>query len=176
MSGKIIGGILLASALIAGIAIYYLQIYAFYDEIQASGASDVELTLLATGQPEPILHTKFEAIDSESSPIRFRACFSTDLSQAFLTETFELYGDAEPRVAPGWFECFDAEAIGAQIADGSALVFTGQRNIEYGIDRVVAITADGRGFIWHEINECGDKAYDGSPLGKDCPERDAESN
>ncbi len=176
MNGKILGGGVVSIALIAGVAMYYLQIYAFYDEVPATGTRDVELTLLATGEPEPILYDSFRAIDSESSPIRYRACFTTSVSQAFLSETFEFYDGAQPRVAPGWFDCFDAEAIGAQIADGSALVFTGQRNIEYGIDRVVAITADGRGYVWHEINECGDKAYDGSPLGKDCPERDAGSN
>ena len=91
---------------------------------------------------------------------------------ATLTETFEPYEGASPRTAPGWFDCFDAEAIGTAITAGDALVFTGQRNLEYGIDRVVAITADGRGYVWHEVNDCGDKAYDGSPLGEDCPPRD----
>jgi len=172
MSGKIVGIVLVLCGLVAGIAVYYLQLYHFYEEVQASGTDDVQLTLMASGAPESILYENFEAIDADSSPIRYRACFTTPMSIPMLTETYEPYEGAEPRVAPGWFGCFDAEAIGAEIAAGTALVFTGQRNLEFGIDRVVAITDDGRGYVWHEVNECGDKAYDGSPLGKDCPERD----
>ena len=55
--------------------------------------------------------------------------------------------------------------------EGTALVFAGQRNLEFGIDRVVAITEDGRGYVWHEINDCGDKVFDGQPPGEDCPEQ-----
>ena len=83
---------------------------------------------------------------------------------------------AAPRNAPPWFDCFDAEAIGEDIRNRRAYVFVSQRNLEFGIDRVVAVTDDGRGYIWHEVNDCGDKAYDGSPLGEDCPERDLGGN
>ncbi|MEM6308196.1 MAG: DUF6446 family protein, partial [Pseudomonadota bacterium] len=76
------------------------------------------------------------------------------------------------RNAPNWFDCFDASQIGADLEQGTATAFTGVRNYEYGIDRVVAIYPDGRGFIWHQINDCGDKLYDGSPASADCPERE----
>ena len=175
MSGKIIGVLIVSIALIAGVAMYYLQVYGFYEEVAADNAQ-VELTNLATGAPEPIVFDGFRAIDADSSPIRYRACFTTPLSLPMLTETFELYEGAEPRNAPGWFGCFDAAAIGAEIAAGNALVFTGQRNIEYGIDRVVAITGDGRGFVWHEVNDCGDKLYDGSPKSTNCPDRQEGQN
>ena len=88
-----------------------------------------------------------------------------------VTETGEIFEDAEPLTAPGWFDCFDAEAIAAELRTGTAIAFTGTRNFEYGIDRVVAITSDGRGYVWHQVNECGDKLYDGTPAGDDCPER-----
>ena len=164
-------GVIVMCGVIAGIAIYYLQIYHFYEEIPASGHGDVQLTNLVTGQPEPIIADDFQAIDADSSPIRYRACFTTPMSIPMLTETYEPYEGAVPRTAPGWFDCFDAEAIGQEIDAGTALVFTAQRNLEFGIDRVVAITEGGRGYVWHEINDCGDKAYDGSPLGEDCPPR-----
>lgn len=157
------------SALVAGAAIYYLQIYGFYDEVPANGSTDVEMTSLVSEAPEPILYDSFRAIDADSSPIRYRACFTTTLSQALLTETYMPYEGAEPRNAPGWFDCFDAADIGAEIEAGTALVFLGERNITYGIDRVVAVTADGRGYVWHEINKCGEKAYDGSPKDPTCP-------
>ncbi len=172
MAGKIIAGLIVVVALVFGAVVYYAQIYHFYEEVKAQGVEDVQLVVMATGEPEPILYDSFKAIDAESSPIRYRACFTTTMSIPMLTETYELYENASPRVAPGWFDCFDAEAIGEEIDAGRAFVFTSQRNFEYGIDRVVAITDDGRGYVWHEINECGDKAYDGTPLGDDCPERE----
>lgn len=169
--GKFLAIITLVVSVVGGAAMYYLQEYYYYVDVPATGHGDVMLTNLVSGQPEPIIADDFRAIDADSSPIRYRACFTTPLSIAMLTETFEPYEGAEPRNGPKWFDCFDAKAIGEQIEAGTALVFTSQRNLEFGIDRVVAITNDGRGYVWQEINECGAKAYDGTPLGEDCPER-----
>ncbi len=175
MTGKILTIVIAVSALIAGVAMYYLQVYAYYETVTPNGVDDVQLTTL-DGTRETILYEDFQAIDAESSPIRFRACFTTQTPLSTLKSTYEQYMGAAPRNAPGWFDCFDAEAIGDEISNGRALVFTSQRNLEFGIDRVVAITEDGHGYIWHEINECGDKAYDGTPLGEDCPERETGGN
>jgi hypothetical protein len=167
VTGKVLGIILLLSGLVAGAGMYYLQVFHYYedapiqDSVRLTGADGAAIAL-------PV--RAFTAIDAESSPIRYRACFETDASPDSLGA--ELYPGAAPRRAPFWFECFDADAIAEAVAAGNATVFTGQRNREFGIDRVVAITADGRGYVWHEINDCGDKAYDGSPLGEDCPPRD----
>lgn len=168
--GQFLAGFTVISALLAGGAMYYLQVYAFYDEVTPTG-DDVQLVSLVSGAPEPILFEDFKAIDADSSPIRFRACFKTEMSHSLLSETFEPFENAVPRNAPGWFECFDAEALGTELDAGTALTFLGQKNIAYGVDRVVAITEDGRGYIWHELNECGEKAYDGSPVGEACPPR-----
>lgn len=169
-TGKLMAGAIVVCGLVAGVAIYYLQVYHFYEEVVPTGTDDVMLTRL-DGTPEAIPYGDFRAIDAESSPIRYRACFTTTLTPEEAEALYEPYEGAEPRVAPGWFDCFDAEALGAQIAAGTARVFTTRRNREFGIDRVVAITDDGRGYAWHEINDCGDKAYDGTPLGDDCPDR-----
>ncbi|TNF20442.1 MAG: histidine kinase [Rhodobacteraceae bacterium] len=171
MSGKIIAGAIVMIALLAGALVYYMQIYAYYDAVTPTGTDDVMLVSLSTGAPEPILYEGFRAIDADSSPIRYRACFTTPHSLAMLTETYQAYDKAEPRVAPGWFDCFDAEAIGQEITAGTALTFLGQKNVAYGVDRVVAITDDGRGYVWHELNDCGDKAYDGTVVGEECPPR-----
>ncbi|MBR9652828.1 DUF6446 family protein [Thalassovita aquimarina] len=169
MIGKLLAGFIVVTALLAGVAMYYLQVYAYYDEVAASGTNDVQMTSLVSGLPEPILYDGFKAIDSDSSPIRYRACFTTRMSQAMLTETYELYDGAVPLVAPGWFDCFDAKALGAELENGTALAFAGQRNIQYGVDRVVAVTADGRGYVWHQINHCGEVVFDGKPAPEDCP-------
>ncbi|MGH1577440.1 DUF6446 family protein [Planktotalea sp.] len=169
--GQFLAGFTVFAALAAGGAMYYLQVYAFYDEITPSG-DDVQLVSLVSGEPEPILFDDFRAIDADSSPIRYRACFTTPMSHALLSETYEAVEKAEPRNAPVWFDCFDAEALGAELIEGTALTFLSHKNIAYGVDRVVAITEDGRGYAWHELNECGAKAYDGSPVGEACPPRE----
>ena len=145
MNGSLIAMVLVASGAIAGGAMYYLQVYGYYTEVEALPGEDVKLTSLMSGQPEAILYEEFQAIDAESSPLRYRACFRTEQSQALLTETFEIYDDPVPTVAPGWFECFNAEDVGAALEDERAMAFLGARNIIYGFDRVVAVTDDGQG-------------------------------
>lgn len=169
MSGKIVGSIIIMTALVAGIALYIFQVYAFYEPVPATGDADVQVTTLASGAPEAILYSDFQAIDAESSPIRYRACFTTTMSQPLLTETYRAYDDAVPNVGPGWFDCFDADEIGKALKNGSALAFMGTENITYGIDRVIAVMSDGRGFAWHQINECGEVVFDGDPAPAHCP-------
>jgi hypothetical protein len=162
-----IGGIIV-SAIAAGIALYYLQVYAYYEDVSLQ-VEDVQMTSIFTGEPEPIMFENFKAIDSDSSPLRFRACFDTSLSFGFLTETYEIYDAAEPLNAPGWFDCFQAESIGNDLASGVAVSFLGIENIQYGIDRVIAVYPDGRAFAWHQINACGEVVFDGNRAPEHCP-------
>ncbi|MEQ9261437.1 MAG: DUF6446 family protein [Roseovarius sp.] len=168
--GKFLSILIVGCALLAGAALYYLQVYAFYEEVVVTGEDDVRLTSITTASPEPILYENFRGIDAQSSPIRYRACFETPTSLATLTETYMSYEKPVPLEAPGWFECFDADALGAELEAGTALAFLGTGNIQYGIDRIVAITEDGRGFVWHQINHCGEVVFDGQPAPEDCPE------
>lgn len=171
MNGKIIVTSILLSSLIGGIALYYLQVYGFYKTVDVA---EVALVSVVSDAPEPISVLAFEAIDADSSPIRYRACFTTDMSLSLLTETYVGLKTATPRNAPNWFDCFDADDIAAELDAGTALPFLGQKNVHFGVDRIVAITADGRGYIWHELNDCGQKAYDGTIVGEECPKRDTE--
>ncbi|WP_175556886.1 DUF6446 family protein [Shimia gijangensis] len=161
--------LIVVTALVGGIAMYYQQVYAYYETVQANGSDDVQMTLMVTGEPEAILYDNFEAIDGTSSPIRYRACFSTSMSHPMLTETYVPYEGAVPLVAPKWFGCFDAKEVGSAIEQGKALAFMGTENVVYGIDRVVAVMEDGRGFVWHQINHCGEKVFDGLPAPEGCP-------
>ena len=169
MTGKVLTLVLVISAALAGGLMYYMQVYGFYQPVEATGVEDVQLTTVSGGVPEAILSENFKAIDAESSPLRYRACFETSLSQAMLTETYELYADPVPNVAPAWFDCFDAAAIGEALEKGDALAFLGTANVTYGFDRVVAIFPDGRGFVWHQINICGKEVFDGNPPPAGCP-------
>ena len=171
MNGKIIVSAIALSSLVGGAALYYLQVYGFYEPVKEAG---VDMVSVVSDRPEPLAITGFQAIDADSSPIRYRACFTTDMSLSALTETYVGLDAAVPRNAPDWFDCFDAAAIASELDAGTALPFLGQKNISFGVDRIVAITQDGRGYIWHELNDCGEKAYDGTIVGEECPKRDTE--
>lgn len=175
MNGKFLAGFVVVSALVAGIAIYYLQVYAYYDRVRPTGTDDVVLISRTTGESEPIAYDDFQAIDGSSSPIRYRACFTTTAPLDMLEATYEPAEKADPRNAPGWFDCFDAAEIGAALEAGTAHAFLSRKNIDYGVDRIVAITDDGRGYVWHDLNHCGEKAYDGTVVGEECPPRPGQN-
>ncbi|MFS4582339.1 DUF6446 family protein [Phaeobacter sp. C3_T13_0] len=167
--GKFLSLILILSGLLAGGAMYYLQVYGYYKEVALQPGRDVMLVPLGEEVSQPIRYSDFEAIDAGSSPIRYRACFRTDLKPEALAQLFTLSEQQDPRNAPGWFDCFDAVAIGSALAEGRAQSFLSAKNISYGVDRIVAVTDDGRGYVWHELNNCGKKAYDGTVVGEECP-------
>ncbi|WP_444452093.1 DUF6446 family protein [Rhodobacter capsulatus] len=117
----------------------------------ASAPTEVALTAIETGQPEPILTDAWQAGEGSLG------CFHTPLSLALLTETFAVYDAAEPRPVPQAPPCFDAAQIGADLASGSALAFLGARNIAPGVDRVVAVYPDGRAYVWQQPNDLAGK-------------------
>jgi hypothetical protein len=151
--GRFAAGFLVVIAAIGGAAMWYLQVYAFYEPVAFQPGEEIRLTPIVGTLPEPILAEDVSGIDSESSPIRFRACFTTPLSLAMLTETYVAYEGAEPLMAPGWFDCFDAQAIGTALERGEALAFLSEAGIHPGVDRVVAVFPDGRAFAWHQLND-----------------------
>ena len=67
-------------------------------------------------------------------------------------EPFLVYPGAEPLIAPRAFDCFDAKAIGRALETGEAQAFLSEPEIRPGVDRVVAIFPDGRGFAWQQLN------------------------
>ena len=174
MTGRLLVLLLLFAAVIAGGGLYYLQVYGYYHTVPSVPGQDVQLVTLENGTTVAIPYENFQAIDAESSPIRYRACFTTSLSLEQLSETYVSVAKAEPRNAPAWFECFDSAAIVQALETGEARAFLGAKNIHYGTDRIVAITSDGRGYVWHDLNDCGDKAYDGTVTGEECPPRPGE--
>lgn len=169
MTGKLVVVAILLFALIGGAAMYYLQVYAYYFDVEAQPGNDVLLMDRETSTPKPIAYSEFQAIDATSSPIRYRACFKTTMTPDIAATQFVESKNASPRVAPSWFDCFDAQRIGAEMDQGSARAFVSQKNIAFGVDRVVVITDAGHGYAWHELNNCGEKAYDGTIVGEECP-------
>jgi Family of unknown function (DUF6446) len=151
MWGKIAVGFIVASATFAGAFLYYTQVYAYYTPVSFTPGAEILLTPIVSQTPEPILAENITGIDADSSPLRFRACFTTPMDLSLLTETYVAYADPVPLTAPGWFDCFDAAAIGAALETGEALPFLSQPDIHPGVDRVVAVFADGRAYAWHQL-------------------------
>lgn len=165
--GKFLAAFIVICALGAGAGIYYLQVYGYYDAVEPTG-EDVVLTT-PDGQEEVIPYDGFEAIDATSSPIRYRACFRTDLPLDEIAARFQPYEGAVPLQAPGWFGCFSADGIGEALEAGTARAFLSVSNIHYGIDRIAAVFPDGHGYVWHQINPCGEVVFDGRPAPEGCP-------
>lgn len=150
MNGKIVGSGIILVALLAGLVMYYLQVYGFYEEVdELAGPQNIILTL-ADGQSIPLPHEDLMGIDAASSPLRFRACFHVD--PAALAGAAP-YADATPLNGPKWFHCYNARGIGQDLQSGAAQAYHSQDNIHPGVDRVIAVYADGRAFAWHQLND-----------------------
>ncbi len=145
--GKTAALALVASAILAGGGMYYAQEYAFYDRI-ADGQMG-PLTLDTAAGPQPLTVTDADGIDSDSSPLRWRMCGTLTDAPADATP----YDGATPLMAPGWFDCFDAAQIGADLTSGAARAYLSQANIRPDVDRILAIYPDGRVFGWHQYDE-----------------------
>jgi hypothetical protein len=158
--GKVVVIGLFVVCLLGGVGIWYTQTRAFWAPVEGA------VSLAVDGAPLAV--TEVEAIASTSSPLGFRACFRHAVDPAALPDPRP---DAVPTVPPGWFDCFDAGEIAGLMASGEAVAFTAYENAAYGVDRIVALAADGRGWAWHELNECGRKSYDGTAIGDACPDR-----
>ncbi|ARU00361.1 DUF6446 family protein [Yoonia vestfoldensis] len=165
MARLLIVAMLILAAVVGG-AMYYLQVYAYYEDVAAT-QGDITLTS-AEGAPITLPFSDFTGIDAISSPLRYRACLTTDIDAATLATAIPM-PFAEPRIAPRWFDCFDARQIGADLRDGRASAYLGIANLQYGIDRVIALYPDGRGYIWHEINACGEAVFNRYPAPDTCP-------
>ena len=159
MQGKLVAGFIVVTALVAGAAMYYLQVYAYYGPVEAgSPAAQIRLQPLDGTLAEPMLMTsEFEGIDADSSPLRFRGCFLTPMTLPMLTENYRIYDHPTPLNAPSWFSCFNADQIGEDLETGKAVAFLSEENIHPGVDRVVAVYPDGRAFAWHQLNESTDQ-------------------
>ncbi len=162
MTGRILVILLLGCTVAAGVGAWYLQVHAYYDRLPEQDS--VQLTPLAAASAQPFPVSNFRGIDSDSSPIRYRACFDIDVDPAQLTP----YDNATPLIAPGWFDCFDAGLLTDALSDGRAQAVMGVSNLRYGIDRVVVLM-DGRGYAWNQINPCGAAHFDGDPVPAGCP-------
>lgn len=145
-SGRAIVIVILGVTILFGVSLWYANTRAYYERLET-----VEITVQRPdGGLIPLDISEAEAIDATTSPLRFRACF-TLTEEAPLVDAAP-YADPTPLIPPGWFDCFDATAIGTALEAGDAQAYLGLRNVARGVDRVVAIFPDGRGYAWTQLN------------------------
>jgi hypothetical protein len=140
-------GIIGVTAIFAA-AQWWFQTRAYYAPIESA---ELFVTTL-TGEVLPLDAQTFEGIDADTSPLRFRVCFTLDEAGLAAAGQGAAYDGATPLIAPGWFDCFDAAAIGAALEAGEAEAVLGERNARAGVDRVFAVFPDGRAYGWHQLN------------------------
>ena len=140
MKGRsLVLGLALFTAVFAA-GLWYAQVYAWWtpvdglDSVRIAGA-DVAVR-------------DYRGLDGDSSPLKLRGCFRLDPAAVDAPPA----ADPAPLVTPGWFDCFDAAALGAALEAGEARAVEAGRDPE-GFRRVVAIFPDGRAFLWREVLE-----------------------
>ncbi|AUH34956.1 DUF6446 family protein [Paracoccus tegillarcae] len=147
--GKVAIVSIFVAAIATGAGVWYAQEYGYYENIDPAGPDAiVTATSAADGEQTDLPVADFQGINGTSSPIRWRACFQ--LTEQPLPDSLTPYAGATPLNAPGWFDCFDAEQIGDDLASGAATAVLGQADIRPDVDRVLAIYPDGRAFGWHQ--------------------------
>ena len=150
-SGQWLAIAILASAAAVGGGIWYAQEYGFYSPIDAnSDRARVMIVARADGSAQVLPVRDFQGIDAGSSPIRYRACFTTDPPEGGAAMP---YPDPTPLVGPRWFSCFDAGQLTRDLESGAATAYLSAAEIRPDVDRVLAIYPDGRGFAWHQYNQ-----------------------
>lgn len=123
------------------VALWYTQMYAFYDDLPETS----EITVADRTIPV----TDFIGVDAQTSPIKYRACMELDPS-AF--DGLSLAVKPVPLVAPHWFECFDARAIGKALEAGEAKAYLAASEEFHGSERFIAVYPDGRAFMWRQLS------------------------
>ncbi len=152
---------LVVPAVVVGAGIYYTQVYGYYDRLEPQIG-------YAIATPEGVANLSiagFEGIDSDSSPLRYRACFTITGALPELVD----YTEAEPLISPSWFDCFDAATIAADLEAGTARAVLVEQNAPYGFDHVMALYPDGHAYVWPQLNACGAALFDDDPLPVHCP-------
>ncbi|WP_340110461.1 DUF6446 family protein [Pikeienuella sp. HZG-20] len=158
--GRLIIVALAVFAVIFGAVLWWYQTRGYYVEV--TGVDTVRIA----GVDVPV--EEYLGLDAPTSPLKMRGCFKAPPFEAPPAP------DAAPLVAPGWFSCFDAGVIEADLATGAAKAFLAEANTPYGFDRIVAAYPDGRAFQWRQINSCGAAFFAGRETPADCPIPESE--
>ena len=141
MNGKRFIFLFLGGVVVFTVALFYFQNFAYYE------SKDIRQNIFFGNKRYEI--SNYQGIDSKSSGLKLRECFVLDS-----VDNLDLpkYEKPTPLTAPFWFECFDAEKITKDLEDGKASAFLSRMEEFDGIDNVIALYPDGRGYRWRQLN------------------------
>lgn len=142
MNGKVFAVGFFAFAAIFGGALYYSQVYAYYEEVTGVAEITVQDRVIAVGN--------YEGIDATSSGLKLRGCFTVDMADF---EGLEQSAGATPLTAPGWFKCFNAGTLHEDLKEDRVTAYRAIENEKDGLDRFIAVYPDGRAYQWRQLNE-----------------------
>jgi len=142
MSGKVTVILLISVILIFGVVFFYFQTFAYYAKI-----SDKENIIVNN---KNIRVHDYVGIRSDVSKLKLRGCFKVDPS---LFKLLDINQKAAPLSAPFWFDCFDYKDIQSDIDKGFLKAYLAEKDEAPGIDRYIAISQDGMGYEWRQLNE-----------------------
>lgn len=144
MSGRILVLGLLAFTAVFAAVLVWTQFFAYYERQSGVGA------LTIAGEVVPV--ADYDGIDSTSSPLKLRGCFRIDPAWVARLDPPPA-PQATPLTPPFWFRCFDAGALTADLAAGTAVAYDIGRDQPEGFDLMLAVYPDGRGYVWRQLNE-----------------------
>lgn len=142
MTGKITVILLIGITILFGIVFFYFQTYAYYSKVSTKKEILVNKIQIKV--------ENYIGIRSDVSKLKLRGCFNTDPSYF---EFFDTSLKASPLSAPFWFDCFDYKEIQTNIDNGILKAFLAEENEYPGIDRYIAISLNGIGYEWRQLNE-----------------------
>lgn len=140
MTGRALVLAFLAFLLLFSAGLWWAQTYAWWQEVE--GLETVEIA------GAPVAVSDYRGLRGDSSPLKLRGCFTLD--EAPEAPPAE---DPAPLTTPGWFDCFDAARLGADLEAGRARALLAERDDPEGFDRVVALYPDGRAYLWRQLRE-----------------------
>lgn len=159
MSGRVFIYVFVGFTAVFAAALWWFMTRAWLEEVAPKDAVTI------AGAAYPV--TEFRGVDADTSPLRLRSCFRVSGEV-----TAPAAPDATPLTTPGWFDCYDAEALTRDLASGEARAVIAEFNEPYGFDRIVALYPDGRAYEWRQMNACGEAQAAGDAPPPECPPKD----
>jgi len=142
MNGKVTVIIILGGSFCFGILFFYFQTFAYYREV--SGLQKIIV------DSKRIEVWNYQGIRASTSALKMRSCFNTEVKTF---HNLTLAKNPQPLTAPFWFSCFNSKDLQNAIDDGTAKAYIAVENEVKGIDRLVVIYPDGKGYEWRQLNK-----------------------
>lgn len=133
-----------AATVLAGGVVYYLETFVHYQRVADVKEVSVGARAFAVSD--------YDGLTNDTLPLRLRGCFQVAEPEAVLSAGPPARHPT-PFGAPGWFACWDAAELDADLKAGRAQAVVAEVSGEgkFEMERVVAVYPDGRAFQWRRL-------------------------